>query len=292
MPTNNILPNPLAGIAARPGDEVKEIPLPKSAYATSVNIMPVNDILPRVLAETASVMDSGSNICLADSSKLNHIADTSAVGPAIPVPNYHNSREQTQGCYRAILDVDKDLPHPTRNKPINIHVTKKLSLELILSTDFLKFNGAIINVRDNSVTFLPEGMAAIAKHHTLLKNEPITGTTVHLLNEDYHGEVPISKDTRRTYFLSQEIIKNTPDPTHNGYESAAKDTSPKQHLEDIQRSLQHATPLLEAAGLDPPPGPPDRKQKRRTHGPDNVSQKNRHGIPDASETRYNRDDNL
>ena len=86
---------------------------------------------------------------------------------------------------------------------------------------------------------------------TLLKNKPITGITDHLLDEDYYEEVPISKDTLRTYFLSQEIIKNTPNPTHNGDESTSKDTSPKQHLEDIQRSLQHATSLLEASGLDP-----------------------------------------
>ena len=77
------------------------------------------------------------------------------------------------------------------------------------------------------------------------------GIKVHLLDEDYYEEVPISKDTLRTCFLSQEITKNTPDPTQNGDESAAKDTLPKQHLEDIQRSLQQATSLLEASGLDP-----------------------------------------
>ena len=87
---------------------------------------------------------------------------------------------------------------------------------------------------------------------TLQKNEPITGITVHLLDQDYYKEAPLPKDAIRTYFLSQEIIKNTPDPTHNGDESATKDTPPKQHLEDIQRSLQHAMSLLEAAGLHPP----------------------------------------
>ena len=110
-----------------------------------------------------ALVDSGSTICLADASILNHIADKSAIGPAISVTNCHNNQEQTQGCYRATLDVDEDLPHPLRDKPINIHVANKLSSELILCTDFLKVNGAIINVRDNSVTFLPEGMAAIAK---------------------------------------------------------------------------------------------------------------------------------
>ena len=59
-----------------------------------------------------ALVDSGSTICLADSSILNHIADKSAVGPAISVTNCHNSREKTQGCYRATLDFDEDLPHP------------------------------------------------------------------------------------------------------------------------------------------------------------------------------------
>jgi hypothetical protein len=49
-----------------------------------------------------------------------------------------------------------------KDRTINIHITNKLSSELILGTDFLRENGAMINVRDNSVTFLPEGMASIA----------------------------------------------------------------------------------------------------------------------------------
>ena len=71
--------------------------------------------------------------------------------------NCHNSREKTQGCYRATVDVNENLPHPLREKPIDIHVTKRLSSELILGT------GAIIKVRDNSVMFMPKGMAAIAQ---------------------------------------------------------------------------------------------------------------------------------
>ena len=301
-----------------------------------------------------ALVDSGSTICLADASILNHIADKSAVGPAISVTNCHNNRERTQGCYRATLDVDEDLPHPIKNKPINIHVANKLSSELILGTDFLKVNGAIINVRDNSVTFLPEGMAAIAKCDkpilreavmasgeiatpyedltdiyqntymirpiedkiighmdqitlhvkiitespmflkpgttvmitsglspapyvpdglytvkddnrvqltmrntdicplVLQTNKPITGITVHLFDAEYYEEIPISKETLRTYFLSQDLDENTNTPTYNGDESTEKDISPKQHLKDIQQKLQHATSLLEASGLDPP----------------------------------------
>ena len=302
-----------------------------------------------------ALVDSGSTICLADSSILNHIANKSAIGPAISVTNCHNNRESTQGCYRATLDVNENLPHPLRDKPIDIHVTKKLSSELILGTDFLKTNGAIINVRDNSVTFMPEGMAAIAqcdkpilreavmasgeeatpyedltktyqntymvqpttdKHighmdqitfHaqiitdypmllkpgttvmitsnlapapyvpdglysvkdnnlvqltmrntsvsslTLPKNKPIAGITVHLLDQDYYEEIPISKDTLRSYFLSQEIGDNIQNPTNTTKEeNPSQNDSPKQHLKDIQEKLRHATSLLEASGLDPP----------------------------------------
>ena len=269
-----------------------------------------------------ALVDSGSTICLADLSILNHIANKSAIGPAISVTNCHNSREKTQGCYRATVDVNENLPHPLRDKPIHIHVTKRLSSELILGTDFLKVNGAIINVRDNSVTFMPEGMAAIAQcdkpilreavmasgeeatpyknltetyQHTYMlqltkdknvghmdqitfhtqiisdspmllkpgttvlitsslapapyvpdrlysvkdnnlvqltmrntdvcpltlpKHKPIAGITVHLLNEDYYEEIPILKDTLQSYFLSQEIGDNTPNPTHNRDEPA------------------------------------------------------------------------
>ena len=75
---------------------------------------------------------------------------------------------------------------------------------------------------------------------TLLKNKPITGITVHLLDAEYYEEVPISKDTLRTYLLSQDINGNTDTPTHIGDEST-ENTSPKRHLEDIQRDLRHAT---------------------------------------------------
>ena len=105
---------------------------------------------------------------------LDHIADKSTIGPAITVTNCHNSRESTQGCYKATLDMDEDLPYPMKDKPINIHITNNLSSELILGTDFLKENGAVINVRDNSVTFLPEGMAAIAKCDKPILREAVT----------------------------------------------------------------------------------------------------------------------
>ena len=301
-----------------------------------------------------ALVDSGSTICLADSSILNHIANKSDKGPPISVTNCHNNREKTRGCYKATIDVDEDLPYPMRDKQINIHVTNNLSSELILGTDFLKENGAVINLRDNSVTFLPEGMAAIAKcdkpiireavtafgegvtpHENLthvyqntymlqptetkilghmdqmtfhakiitdtslifrpgttvmitsnlapspyvpdglysvkdnntvqitirntdvrpiklLKGKPITGITVHLLDEEYYEEIPISKDTLRTYFLANEVLTNEHNTPQQGTKPEAKEYTPKQHLDHITKNLRHASSLLEESGLDPP----------------------------------------
>ena len=121
-----------------------------------------------------ALVDSGSTICLADSSILNHIANKSTKGPPISVTNCHNNREKTRGCYKATIDVDEDLPYPMKDKEIRIHVTNNLSSELILGTDFLKENGAVINLRDNSVMFLPEGMAAIARCDKPILREAVT----------------------------------------------------------------------------------------------------------------------
>ena len=43
VPIDNVLPNPLAGITTRPGDKVKEIPLPETAFTASVNLAPIDD---------------------------------------------------------------------------------------------------------------------------------------------------------------------------------------------------------------------------------------------------------
>ena len=88
----------------------------------------------------------------------------------------------------------------------------------------------------------------------LPKNKPIAGITVHLLDQDYYEEIPISKETLRSYFLSQEIRDDTQNPTDKKKENASQYDSPKQHLKDIQEKLRHATALLEASRLDPPPG--------------------------------------
>ena len=70
-----------------------------------------------------ALVDSGSTICLADSSILDHITNKSSPGPPINVTDCHNNQKTTQGCYKAMLDIEDNLPHPMRNKPINIHIT-------------------------------------------------------------------------------------------------------------------------------------------------------------------------
>ena len=74
----------------------------------------------------------------------------------------HNSWVNSQGCYKATIDVDEDLNCPTGAKQIVVHVIKNLSSELILGDDFLKENGAVINLADNSVIFPPKRTTAIA----------------------------------------------------------------------------------------------------------------------------------
>ena len=49
------MPNPLAGITTRPGDKVKEIPLPETAFTTSVNLAPIGDLLTEPLAEIINI---------------------------------------------------------------------------------------------------------------------------------------------------------------------------------------------------------------------------------------------
>ena len=108
----------------------------------------------------------------------------------------------------------------------------------------------LYTVKDNNLVQLTMRNTDV-RPLTLLKNKPITGITVHFLDEEYYQEIPISRDTLRTYFLWQEILEKTPDPTHASNEPTSQDISPKQHLENIQQNLQHATSLLEASGLDP-----------------------------------------
>ena len=118
-----------------------------------------------------ALVDSGSAISLADLSTLDHITNKATGGPPISMTSCHNNRVNSRGCYEATIYVDKDLPHPTGAKQIRVHIINNLSSELILGNDFLRENGAVINLRDNSVTFSPKGTTAIARSGSQILQE-------------------------------------------------------------------------------------------------------------------------
>ena len=109
-----------------------------------------------------ALVDSGSSICLGDSSLITHLDNKFPAAPPINVTDVHKGRKQTLGCYTARLSVEDHLPHPLTNRPINIHMQNNLSSELVLGTDFLKNNGAIIDFKSNKAIFLPEELFAIS----------------------------------------------------------------------------------------------------------------------------------
>ena len=151
-----------------------------------------------------ALVDSGSTICLADSSILNHIANKSSPGPPINVTDCHSNQRTTQGCYKAILDIEDNLPHPLRNKHINIHVTQGVSSELILGTDFLKENGAIINIRDNTVAFLDQEMERIAKCKKPILREAIAASTE--INTPYSSLTDTYPDIYMVQTIEDETV--------------------------------------------------------------------------------------
>ena len=109
-----------------------------------------------------ALVDSGSSVCLGDSSLLKHISAQWPSAPPINVTNVHRGRMQTLGCYTSKLSVEDELPHPLVNKQINIHMQENLSSELVLGTDFLADNGAVIDMRTNNVIFLPKELHPVS----------------------------------------------------------------------------------------------------------------------------------
>jgi hypothetical protein len=97
-----------------------------------------------------ALVDSGSSVCLGDSSLIHHLKHKFPIAPPINVTNVHKGREQTLGCYGARLSVEDPMPYPLMDKPINIHMTKNLSSELVLGTDFLSNHGAIIDIKSKT----------------------------------------------------------------------------------------------------------------------------------------------
>ena len=109
-----------------------------------------------------ALVDSGSTICLGDSSLIKYMDDKAPNAPPINVTNVHSGRRQTIGCYNSMLSVTDKLPHPVVNKNINIHMQDNLSSELVLGADFLAENGAVINFRENNVIFVPNELFPVS----------------------------------------------------------------------------------------------------------------------------------
>ena len=105
---------------------------------------------------TKALIDSGSTITLGDSSLIQHLKQKFPIIPAVNVTDVHNNRQSTLGGFPAKISIEDPQPYPILNKDINIQMTKDLSSELILGTDFLSSNGAIVNMRTNKVTFIPD----------------------------------------------------------------------------------------------------------------------------------------
>ena len=148
-----------------------------------------------------ALVDSGSSVCLGDSSLLKHIKAQWPTAPPINVTNVHRGRMQTLGCYSSQLSVKDKLPHPLVDKPINIHIQDNLSSELVLGKDFLANNGAVIDMRTNNVIFLPKEL------------HPISLSTKSIVCEAFASviEQDIPLDKIEQYDLSAFAVQPTQD---------------------------------------------------------------------------------
>ena len=102
-----------------------------------------------------ALVDTGSSICIGDSSLIDHLINKFPIAQPVNVTDVHNTRKPTLGCFTASISVEDPMLHPLKEEQINIHMTENLSSELILGTDFLSDHGAIIDVKSNSTVFLP-----------------------------------------------------------------------------------------------------------------------------------------
>ena len=105
---------------------------------------------------TKALIDSGSTISLADSTLIKHLKNKFPMEPAVNVTGIHNDRQITMGGFQAKISIEDPLPYPVIDRDITIQMTHHLSSELILGADFLCNNGAIVNMRTNKVTFIPD----------------------------------------------------------------------------------------------------------------------------------------
>ena len=127
-----------------------------------------------------ALVDSGSSICLGDSSLIHHLKNKLPTAPPINVTDVHKGKKQTLGCYTAMLSVEDQMPYPLKDKQISIHMQDNLSSELILGTDFLRDNGAIIDFKSNNAIFLPDELFPVS----LSKKPIVCEAFASIINEE------------------------------------------------------------------------------------------------------------
>ena len=196
-------------------------------------------------------IDSGSAICLAGPSILNHVANKSRTGPPITITNCHNNWENTQGCYKATINVDENLHHPIGDKQISIHIINNLPSELILGTDFLKGSGAVINLIHNRL-MPPEEKEVIARHINPILQEATTATGVRNtpqgnLTNAHQGEYMIKPAKTEIWrhtdqkTLSTRLTNDTPGvPKQSTTGTTASDLAPMSYVVSSQYSKRES----------------------------------------------------
>ena len=118
-----------------------------------------------------ALVDTGSSICIGDSSLIKHLINKFPIAQPVNVTDVHNTRKPTLGCFTASISIEDPMLHPLKEKQINIHMTDNLSSELILGTDFLSNHGAIIDVKANSTIFLPNKFFPVSLCQKAIINE-------------------------------------------------------------------------------------------------------------------------
>lgn len=118
-----------------------------------------------------ALVDTGSSICIGDSSLIDHLINKFPIAQPVNVTDVHNTRKPTLGCFTASISVEDPMLHPLKEEQINIHMTENLSSELILGTDFLSDHGAIIDVKSNSTVFLPNNYFPVSLCQKPIINE-------------------------------------------------------------------------------------------------------------------------
>ena len=179
-------------------NEEKEMPwTPQQAL---VNLTPIGDALPKFFAGTTSINPGPIGNILQD--------------PPAEITDVRICPDQ-----RAHLSTPhKDLTETYQNTYMLLKPGTTVIITSTLAPAPYVPEG-LYNLEDSNLVQLTMRDTDVCPL-TLLQNKPITVITVQLLDEDYYEQIPISRDTLQSYFLSQEIGDNTPNPTHNRDEPA------------------------------------------------------------------------